>query len=123
MTIPEDPFHSYFVAARKVLEGRSMKELESTKLSCTRNYAERYIEHNDSENVGKFPVRGLNPEWVVLSFTADAENRILLGESWEEVYGSIIGGFKLRGPVEGIRERCRDVSEYFLSDYFRHNPE
>ncbi len=88
----------YFEAARRILDGTAVKNLEEIRQECNKQFLENNIYY------------GYDKKLVLTSFIADAENRILLGESPEKIY-------LFNGEPEGFRKQGRKILEEVIKEY------
>ena len=72
----KDSYGPYFEAIRKILCGEPVKKLEEIRKQCNENFLK------DEGGVEEYP----DFSSYVLSFLADAENKILMGENPVEAY-------------------------------------
>ncbi len=85
----------YFKAVKQILDGNPVKELDSIRRQCNEAFLKLASEKVSEQTIGYYP------EAVVLSFIADAENKILMGADPIETYSDFQGldptEFRLRG--------------------------
>ena len=104
----QDFYQPYFEAVKKVLDGTPVKELDDIRQQCNeaflKSVSPRVLEQ----------ARGYTPEAIIVSFVADAENKILLGIDLAEAYS----GFKGLEPTN-FRQRGRAVLEHAVQQYLK----
>ena len=93
----------YFEAARQILDGKPVENLDEIRQECNREFL-------ISKKLSS--VNGYYPEHIIVSFVADAENRILNGTEPHEAYG----GFNEINP-DLFRERGRKVLENAVKEF------
>lgn len=91
-------FKSYFEAANKILDGMPVKNLDEIRRECNKQFLENNIHY------------GYNAKLILANFVADAENRILLGESPEKIY-------LFNGNPKNFREKSRKILEEAIREY------
>ncbi|MBI5390027.1 hypothetical protein HZB02_00900 [Candidatus Woesearchaeota archaeon] len=103
-----DFYQPYFEAVKRVLDGTPVTELDDIRQRCNTTFRKGV-----STAVPK-PASGYIPEVLIVTFAADAENRILLGADPAEVYS----GFKGIAPAV-CRQRGRSVLESAIHYYLK----
>ena len=88
----------YFEAANKILNGTIIKNLDEIRQKCNK----QFLSMNTSY--------GYDQTLVLASLIADAENRILLGESPEKIY-------LFNGDSKSFRENSRKLLEKIIKTY------
>ena len=91
-------FKEYFEAANKILRGIPVKNLDEIRLECNKQFLENNIHY------------GYNNKLVLASFITDAENKILLGESPENIY-------LFNADSKSFRKESRKILEEVIKDY------
>jgi hypothetical protein len=90
----QDFYRPYFEAVKQVLEGVPVKNLEKVRRQCNRSYWRAVSSGFSKKNWGY-------PEAIVVSFVANAENRILMGVNpfkfYSRIQGSEAGDLRKRG--------------------------
>ncbi|MFC1697773.1 hypothetical protein ACFL1H_05545 [Nanoarchaeota archaeon] len=95
-----DYYQPYFKAVKQILDGTPVKNLDDIRQQCNETFLK--------SELPKIPEydKGYTPEAIIVSFIADAENKILMGTDPVEAYS----GFKGLEPTE-FRQRGRTVLE------------
>lgn len=104
----KNDYRPYFEAVKQILDGIPVNDLDDIRNQCNEVFFSKVSEEGKSHAKNK----NYYPEASVISFTADAENRILMGEDLQEVYE----GFNGLQP-ENIRRRCRLILEDYVNSY------
>ena len=91
-------FRPYFEAANKILQGNIIKNLDEIRQECNKQFSSINTSY------------GYNETLVLASFIADAENKILLGESPEKIY-------LFNGDSKSFREKSRKILEEVIKTY------
>ena len=100
----KDFYKQYFEAVKQILHGTPVKDLDDIRMQCN----EAFI------NGPAGRTRGYTPEAIIISFVADAENKILMGADPVELYSS----FKGFEPTD-FRQRGREVLEHAIQRYLK----
>ncbi len=91
-------FRPYFEAAKKILNGTIIKNLDEIKQECNK----QFLSTNSSQ--------GYSSKLILASFIADAENKILLGGNPEKIY-------LFNGEPKNFRKESRKLLEEVIKDY------
>ena len=96
-------YQSYFEAVKQILAGNPIRDLEEIRQECTdaflKGLSKKELEHQ----------MGFNPAALIVSFIADAENKILMGTDSIEAYS----GFQGLEPAY-FRSEGRKAVEWFV---------
>lgn len=92
-----EQYAAYFEAVKKILEGEPVENLDEIRVRCNNAVLDN-LPDKVKKALDEKPV--YSPELIILSFAADAENRILMGEYPGDVYGFV-------DKPEEVRESCR----------------
>ena len=98
----------YFKAVKQILAGIPVNELDDIRNQC--NKAFLMADSQDGKSPAK--VKDYSPEALIISFAADAENRILMGEDPRQAY---IGFNSLQSG--DFRQRGRLILENSVQHY------
>lgn len=91
-------FKPYFKAANKIIKGMPVENLDEIRQRCNKKFLENKTYY------------GYDKKLILASFIADAENRILFGESPEKIY-------IFNGDQKSFRENSRKILEEVIKDY------
>ncbi len=91
-------FKPYFEAANKILDGTAVKNLDEIRQECNKQFLKSNFHY------------GYDEKLILANFLADAENRILLGESSERIY-------LFNGNPKNFREKSRKILEEAIREY------
>lgn len=100
----KDSFEPYFEAVKQILYGNHVKELDDIRMQCNEAFLTSTPES----------ARGYTPEAIIISFVADAENKILTGADPVVLYS----GFKGL-ELTDFRQRGRLVLEHAIQRYLK----
>lgn len=100
-------FRPYYEAVRTILDGTPVNELDDIRHQCNVAFV------NATTKGASYRAKGYDPRLIIISFVADAENRILNGADPIEVYKDI----KVLNPEE-FRIRGRALTKFAIEDYF-----
>ena len=103
-----DCYRPYFEAVQQILHGHPVQDLEEIRSRCNEAFLKTPSPEVPEES------RWYAPEAILISFLADAENRILLGEDSVEAYRGFHGL-----PPADLRQRGRKILEQVIQQYFR----
>ena len=94
---------NYFEAVKNILNGTYVKNLDELR-----------IKHNNKiiSTFGKRKVNRYTTEAMMVSFVADAENKILLGKNPNEVYS-------ISRTPEKFRKSGINILENWVTDYYK----
>ena len=104
----QDFYQPYFEAVKQILNGTPVKELDDIRQQCNEAFLKSV-----SLRVPK-QARGYTSEAIIVSFVADAENKVLMGTDPSEVYS----GFKNLESAD-FRQRGRAVLERAVQQYLK----
>jgi hypothetical protein len=104
----QDFYQPYIVAVKQILDGNPVKELDDIRQQCNEAFLKAVSPEVPEQ------AKSYTPEAIIVSFVADAENKILLGDDPAEAYS----GFKGLEPAE-FRQRGRKVLEHTVQQYLK----
>ncbi len=91
-------FRPYFEKANKILCGTIVKNLDEIRQECNKQFLSMNYQY------------GYDARLILANFIADAENRILLGESPEKIY-------LFNQDSKNFRKESRKFLEEVIKDY------
>ena len=104
----QDFYQPYFEAIKQILDGTPVKELDDIRQQCNEAFLKAVSSRVPEQ------ARGYTPEAIIISFVADAENKILMGTDPVEAYS----GFQDLEPAD-FRQRGRTVLEHGIQQYLK----
>ena len=101
-------YQEYFEAVKQILDGNPVKNLEEIRNKCDLKFFRRKLLENPNY------VLNPHPEMISISVIADAENEILMGENFPDIYKDS-EGHKLPDMMKKGKKILEDAVKYSLN--------
>ncbi|MBN2459092.1 hypothetical protein JXB28_02310 [Candidatus Woesearchaeota archaeon] len=112
--LQHEQYQPYLRAVKQVLDGSPVKELDDIRQQCN----DEFLASNKLDNQGRHLTRyswGYDAELVMLTFFANAENKILMGAKPAKEYGKLGPGIE----PENWRRMGRSLLEIVVGRYLK----